>query len=123
MYTRGWGKNILEKYDKDAFIKLYNENSVTNLAKMLKVSRATVIAMAKKYSLPHKKNGGDIRRHKAIKIDIKELEHLYRTTKTKDLAKRFRVSITTLVKIIKENGIKVKEKGFSVRDRKIIVEE
>lgn len=123
MYRKEWGKCILEKkYTKEEFVDLYNKNSVTELAKKMRVSRQTIIVMAKKYGLPHKKKGGDVRPHKTIKIDVKDLERLYRTTKTKDLAKKLKVSITTLVKIIKQNGITVKEKGFSVRDRKIIVE-
>lgn len=122
MYRREWGKNILEKYDKEDFIKLYNENSVTNLAKKFRVSRPTVILMAKKYGLPHKKKGGDVRKCKTIKIDVKELERLYRTNTSKELAKRFKISVTTLVKLIKSNGIELKKPGFGVRERKIIVE-
>lgn len=124
MYRKEWGKCVLEKkYTKEEFINLYKRYSVTELAKLAKVSRQTVIVMAKKYGLPHKKNGGDVRKHKAIKIDIKDLEHLYRTTKTKDLAKRFRVSIATLVKILKQHGVKMKTQADSIRDRKIVVEE
>lgn len=122
MYRKEWGKNILEKYNKEEFISMYNENSVTNLAKMLKVSRQTVVSMAKKYGLPHKPKGGEIRRHKTIKIDVAELERLYKTTKTRVLAKRLGVSVTTLVKIIKENGIKVKTASDGVRFRKLVVE-
>lgn len=123
MYHKEWGKNILETYDKDEFVSMYKENSVTDLAKMLKVSRQTVVSMAKKYGLPHKPKGGEVRKHKTIKIGVKELEELYRTTKTRVLAKRFGVSVATLVKIIKQNGIKVKTQGDGVRFRKLVVED
>ena len=123
MYRKEWGKCILEKkYTKEEFIDLYNKNSVTDLAKKMRVSRQTIVVMAKKYGLPHKKRGGDKRPHKTIKIDVKELERLYRTTRTKDLAKKLKISITTLVKIVKENGIPVKTVSDGIRNRKIIVE-
>lgn len=123
MYKKAWGKNILEiKYSKEDFVKMYKENSVTDLAKKLRVSRQTIIAMARKYNLPHKPKGGEIRKHKTITIDIKELEKLYKTTKTKILAKRLKVSVATLVKILKQHGIQMKTQANSVRDRKLIVE-
>ena len=122
MYKREWGKNILEKFSKEDFEQMYKENSVTDLAKKLKVSRQTVVSMAKKYGLPQKPKGGEVRKHKTIKIDVKELERLYRTMTTQDLAKKLRVSVTTLVKIVKENGIELKKQGYGVRFRKVIVE-
>lgn len=123
MYRKEWGKCVLEKkYTKQEFVDLYKQNSVTDLAKIMKVSRQTVITMAKKYGLPHKPNGGEFRKHKTIKIDVKELEHLYRTTKTRVLAKKLGISITTLVKIVKQNGIKLKDQSSGIRDRKILVE-
>lgn len=123
MYRKQWGKCVLEsKYTKDEFIDLYKNNSVTDLAKMMRVSRQTVISMAHKYGLPHKPKGGEIRKHKTITIDVKELEKLYKTTKTKVLAKRLKVSVATLVKILKQHGIQMKTQANSVRDRKLIVE-
>ena len=62
------------------------------------------------------------RKHKTITIDVKELEKLYKTTKTKVLAKRLKVSVATLVKILKQHGIQMKTQANSVRDRKLIVE-
>lgn len=111
-----------EKYTKEEFTKLYNENSVTDLAKKLGYSRQTIILMAKKYGLPHKKKGGEVRKHKTIKVSVGELETLYRTTKTVDLARRFNVSVSTLVKILKQHGIEMKKPGLGIRERKIIVE-
>lgn len=114
----------LEKmFSKEEFIKLYNENSVTDLAKKLGFSRQTIIIMARKYGLPHKPKGGEVRKHKTITIGVKELEHLYRTTRTTDLAKRFGVSVATLVKILKQHNIEIKTPGWGVRARKLVVEE
>ncbi|MDY6396080.1 MAG: hypothetical protein SPL29_06630 [Bacteroidales bacterium] len=112
-----------KRYTKEEFTRIYNANSVTDLAKKLGYSRQTIIAMAKKYGLPHKKNGGDVRKHKTIKISVKELEELYRKTRTIDLAKRFNVSVATLVKILKQHGIEMKKPGWGTRERKLVVEE
>lgn len=111
-----------EKFTREEFTKLYNENSVTDLAKKLGYSRQTIILMAKKYGLPHKKKGGEVRKHKTITVNVKELELLYKTTRTVDLAKRFNVSVATLVKILKQHGIKMKKPGWGTRERKLVVE-
>ena len=122
MRKKRWGVNVIETLcSKKEFIDLYNKNTVTDLAKKFRVSRQTVILLARKYNLPHKPNGGAIRKHKTITIGVKEFEHLYKTTRTKDLAKKFRVSITTLVKIAKENGIEMKKPGWGIRERKLII--
>lgn len=115
---------ILEKlFSREEFTKLYKENSVTDLAKKLGYSRQTIIAMARKYGLPHKPKGGEVRKHKTITINVKELERLYKTTRTVDLAKRFNVSVATLVKILKQHNIEIKKPGWGVRERKLVVEE
>lgn len=111
-----------DRFTKEEFIDMYNKNTVTDLCKTLKVSRPTIIGLARKYNLPYKKNGGEIRKHKTVKIEVKELERLYKTMRTKDLAKRLNLSVTTLVKILKEHGIEIKKAGFGYRERKIIVE-
>lgn len=114
-----------KKFTKEEFVELYNKNSVTDLAKKLGFTRQTIILMARKYGLPHKKiGGGEIRKkYKTAKVNIKELESLYRTMKTVDLAKKFNISATTLVKILKEHGVEMKKPGGQgIRERKLIVE-
>lgn len=123
-YRKEWGKNILEKkYTKEEFVKLYNEYTTTDLVKITKCCRATIIDMARKYGLPCKKHGHQKGKGiKTIHISVKELENLYNTTRTIDLAKRFGISVATLVKIVKQNGIELKKPGWGLRERKIIVE-
>ena len=107
---------------KEEFIKKYNSMTVTDFAKEVGVTRQVIVKMARKYSLPYKKNGGEIRKKKAIKISIEELKRLYLTTRTSELAKQFNVSVATLVRILKEHGVEMKKPGWGIRERKIIVE-
>ena len=95
--------------------------SVTQMAKLVNVSRQTIITTAKKYGLPQKHRGG-AKPKKSVVISKEELEKLYRTTRTTDLARMFGVSVVTLIRIIKENGIKIKTIGHGVRQRKVVVE-
>lgn len=112
---------LKDRISKEAFIHRYNSTTTTNLAKELGVSRQTIITMAKKYNLPHKKRGGS-KPKKTFKISKQELEKMYRTNKTEDVAKCFGCSIVTLLRVLKENGIELKKVGHGVRSRKIIVE-
>lgn len=111
---------LRDRISKEEFIKKYNSTTTTNLAKELGVTRQTIITMAKKYNLPHKKRTGKPK--KTFKISKKELEKMYRTNKTKDVARCFGCSIVTLLRVLKENGIELKKVGHGVRSRKIIVE-
>lgn len=106
---------------REEFEKMYSTMTITEMAKILKVSRQTVITQAKNYGLKHKTAGG-YKPTKTIKISKEELERLYTTTKTTELAKNLGVCVATLVRIIKENGIKVKSPGWGIRPRKIVVE-
>lgn len=106
---------------KEEFKNKYKSMSVTQMAKLLNVSRQTIITTAKKYGLPKKKSGG-AKPKKTIVISKEELENLYRTTRTVDLARMLGISIVTLLRIIKESGIKIKTIGHGVRQRKVVVE-
>jgi transposase len=109
------------KITEESFRENYDKMTVTDLTKFFNVSRSTIVSLAKKYGLPQKTNGG-YKPKKAIRISKEELKRLYNTTRTSDLAKTFGVSVATLVRIIKENGIEIKKTGRGVRQRKIIVE-
>lgn len=109
------------RLSREEFTQKYKSMSVTNMAKEFGVSRQTIITMAKKYGLPQKHRGG-AKPKKTIVISKEELEKLYNTTKTTDLAKMLRISVVTLLRIIKESGIKVKTIGHGVRQRKVVVE-
>lgn len=109
------------RISKSEFIDKYNSMSVTQMAKLLNVSRQTIITTAKKYELPKKKSGG-AKPKKAVVISKSELENLYKTTRTIDLARMLGVSVVTLIRILKENGIEIKTIGHGVRQRKVVVE-
>ena len=112
---------LKNKISKEDFIDRYNSTTVTGLARELCVSRQTIVNMAKKYNLPHKPSGGHRQKYTAV-LSKQELERLYNTMRTSDLANFLGVSITTVVRIIKENGIELKKVGHGVRQRKVVVE-
>lgn len=109
-----------EKMSKAEFVSKYNSMTNTELAKELRVSRQTVICMAKKYGLKQKHKGG-AKPIKVIKIEKEELRRLYETMTTKDLAKKLGVSITTLLKNVKLTGAKMKRPGCN-KAKKIVLE-
>ena len=49
---------LRDKITKEDFIQKYNSMSNTELAKKLRVSRQTIVYMAKKYGLEQKHKGG-----------------------------------------------------------------
>lgn len=111
---------LRDKITKEDFIQKYNSMSNTELAKKLRVSRQTIVYMAKKYGLEQKHKGG-AKPIKVIKIEKEELKRLYETMTTKDLAKKFGVSITTLLRNVKLTGAKMKRPGCN-KVKKIVVE-
>lgn len=58
-----------------------------------------------------------------MKISKEELENLYRTKRTADVAKELGVSVPTLIRYLKANGIAMKSPGWGARQKKLIVEE
>ena len=112
---------LSKKISKEEFIDRYNSTTVTGLARELCVSRQTIVNMAKKYNLPHKQSGG-CRPKYTVVLSKQELEKMYRSMRTIDLANYLGVSAMTVVRIIKENGIELKTIGHGVRRKKIIVE-
>lgn len=109
------------KISKEEFIERYNKTSVTKLAEELGVCRMTVLNRARKYNLPYKKAGG-CKPKKSVIVSKEELKRLYNTMRTSDLANFFGVSIVTLLRIVKEQGIELKKVGHGVRQRKVVVE-
>lgn len=107
-------------FTKEEFTKLYTENTTTELVRKLKVSRGTIVKVANSFGLTMKKGGQP---KKKACLSIEELKRLYNTITTKELAKRANVSITTLTKILKENGVKMKQRGQGVRTPKIGITE
>jgi len=112
---------LKDRISKEDFISKYNSMSITELSKELKVSRPTINSLAKKYNLPFKKSGGYKPKKTAV-ISRHELERLYKTMRTSDLAKFLGVSTVTLLRIVKDNGIELKRVGHGVRQRKVVVE-
>ena len=106
---------------KEDFIEKYNSMSTTEMARVLGLSRQTIVNLARKYQLPYKQSGGH-KPKKTIVISKQELERLYNTMTTKELARFLDISTVTLVRIVKDNGIKLKTVGHGVRKRKIVVE-
>lgn len=111
---------LRDRLTKKEFTTKYNSMSNTELAKELRVSRQTIVAMAKKYGLEQKHKGG-AKPIKVIKIEKEELKRLYETMTTKDLAKKLGVSITTLLKNVKQTGAKMKRPGCN-KVKKILLE-
>ncbi|MBR0541450.1 MAG: hypothetical protein IJK26_04505 [Clostridia bacterium] len=58
-----------------------------------------------------------------MKISKEELENLYRTKRTADVARELGISIPTLIRHLKANGIAMKSPGWGARPKKLIVEE
>lgn len=110
---------LTEIISKENFIKMYKTMNNTEMAKKLGVSRWAILHLARQYGLEHKKKGG-FKPRKTIKINLSELKTMYETMTTKDMAKKLNVSIVTLLKVLKEQGIKMKKPGN--RTKKLIVE-
>ena len=115
--NRKIGKNIIEtKCTREEFISLYKQNSLSSIAKKFKVCRMTAFYMARKYGLPYKPSGGTKgKKYKHINIDSKELNRLYNSMTTIDLAKKLKLSIPTLLERLKNVGIKMKKGGRKPR--------
>lgn len=105
-----------EKINKEKFISLYEKMSLSDVAKEFKVCRMTAFKMARKYGLPYKPSGGTKgKRYKHIKINAEQLNKMYNSMTTSNLAKKLNLSIPTLLERLKEIGITMKKGGRRYR--------
>ena len=95
---------------KDEFIRNFHKKTYAELAGQMGFERQVAIRLGKKLGLINKKRGG-YKKKKDIPLNNDMLEKLYIHVKPAKLAQQYGMSLPTLLRIVKERGIKTRKMG------------